>query len=458
MASQNSAGSWARVMVLLAVIVGGLAAVLWLVAVQPGEAENSAGAPATQGNHGPGSSGQGSSGQGSSLALSPNGLKNIGYHPLVVELAAYQKFLTLPAIVVERPGRSQLHITAPLTGIVTKIRAVTGEAIEAEQPLFELQLTHEELVAAQRDLLRTAENLDVVHSEIQRLQQLEAGVVAGRRLLEQQYEQQKLAASLHAERQALLLHGVSAEQIEEILRTRTLFRSLTVRAPPHRHEADGCTCEHLFIIQRLNIAQGQQVEVGSELAMLADHCELHIEALAFADDAGIIRQAARTDHTLSARVLTDQASAPEIRGLQVHYVADKIDVVSRAFKVFIRLPNEIVHQREATNGRRYIEWRYKPGQRLQILVPAETWPQQLVLPTTAVVEEGAEAYVYRQNGDHFDQVPVHVVHRDQQAVVVANNGALFPGDVVAGQGAYQMHLALRNQSGPAIDPHAGHNH
>ncbi len=100
----------------------------------------------------------------------------------------------------------------------------------------------------------------------------------------------------------------------------------------------------------------------------------------------------------------------------------------------------------------------QPGQRLQIHVPIETWQDQLVLPTTAVVDESAEAYVYRQNGDYFDQVSVHILHRDQKAVVIANNGALFRGDIIAGDGAYLMHLALKNHAGGGIDPHAGHNH
>jgi hypothetical protein len=35
---------------------------------------------------------------------------------------------------------------------------------------------------------------------------------------------------------------------------------------------------------------------------------------------------------------------------------------------------------------------------------------------------------------------------------------LFPDDVVAGEGAYQIHLALKNKAGGGIDPHAGHQH
>jgi hypothetical protein len=66
--------------------------------------------------------------------------------------------------------------------------------------------------------------------------------------------------------------------------------------------------------------------------------------------------------------------------------------------------------------------------------------------------------VYRQNGDHFDRVPVHIEHRDQTSVVVANDGSLFPGDTVAGTGAYLIHQALKNKAGGGVDPHAGHNH
>ena len=81
-----------------------------------------------------------------------------------------------------------------------------------------------------------------------------------------------------------------------------------------------------------------------------------------------------------------------------------------------------------------------------------------MLPVDAVIDEGAENYVYRRNGNHFDRVPVHEEFKDREYVVIANDGALFPGDVVAGTGAYQIHIALKNKSGGGPDPHAGHNH
>lgn len=394
----------------------------------------------------------------SSIELSANGLKNIGFRPVTIELGAYTRRIDVPAMVVERPGRTQMQISAPLTGVVTRIFPVEGAAVGPGSPLFEVRLTHEELVASQSNLIRTAENLDVVNREIARLESLSEGIVAGKRILEQQYEKQKLEASLRAERQALLLHGLSEEHVEAILQDRELFRKLTVRAPEHSHESEACRMDHYFHVQSLPIKSGQQVQAGQVLGVLADHCELYIEGRAFEDDALRLRQAAREGWPISASLLVGDRETDRIDGLKLLYLADHVDAQSRAFRFYLALPNEVVLEQESPGGHRFLEWRFKPGQRMELHVPVEQWEERIVLPVEAVVDEGAETYVYQQNGDHFDRVAVHVEQRDQSSVVIANNGAVFPGDVVAARGAYEMHLALKNKAGGGIDPHAGHNH
>jgi hypothetical protein len=42
--------------------------------------------------------------------------------------------------------------------------------------------------------------------------------------------------------------------------------------------------------------------------------------------------------------------------------------------------------------------------------------------------------------------------------VIVSDGSLFPGDKVALVGAQQLQIALKNKSGGAPDPHAGHSH
>jgi multidrug efflux pump subunit AcrA (membrane-fusion protein) len=392
------------------------------------------------------------------IELSESALRNVGFQPMKIELTTFVKTTTLPAMVVERPGRSQIHITAPLTGVVTKIVPIQGAAIEQGSPMFEIRLTHEELVTAQSNLIRTAENLDVVSREIARLQAIGEGVIVGKRILEQEYEKQKLEASLRAERQSLLLHGLKVDDVESILRDRKLFQLITVNAPAHGHEGDACREDHLYHVQELPVKLGQQVDAGQVLCVLADHCELYVEGRAFEDDAANLREAARKGWEVSASLLVGDRAANAIEGLKLLYLADHVDPQSRAFKFYLRLPNQIALDQTDPSGIRFLDWRFKPGQRMELRVPVQQWENRIVLPVEALVDEGAETYIYQQNGDHFDRVPVHVEYRDQRSVVIANDGAVFPGNIVAARGAYQMHLALKNKSGGGLDPHAGHSH
>lgn len=389
------------------------------------------------------------------IELSEQALKNIGYQPIAVALGSYERCTTFPGIVVERPGKSQISVAAPLTGIVTASLVIQGEAVAADSPLFEIRLTHEELVAAQGDYLVSAEALDVVNAEIARLESVAEGVIAGRRIVEQKYERQKLEAKLRAQRQALLLHGLSKEQVDKILSARELLQSLTIRAPSH--DCPTCHSDHPYHIQSLIAQVGQQVTAGDTLAILADHCELYIEGTAFDVDTEHLRHALEVHTPVSADIIVGAQREHKVDGLGLLYVANQVDRESRALHFYVQLMNEVVLDREE-GGHRFVQWQFNPGQRVEINLPVEKWSDRIVVAADAVVSEGAETYVYRQSGDHFDRVPVHVEYRDKKAAVIANDGSVILGEVIAGHGAFQIHVALKNQTGGGIDPHAGHSH
>ncbi|MDX1962024.1 MAG: efflux RND transporter periplasmic adaptor subunit [Pirellulales bacterium] len=395
---------------------------------------------------------------GNSLEISANGLKNIGFRPHTIKLEDFERKLTLPALIVERPGHSQVQIPAPLTGVVTKVHIIEGSAVEPGSPLFDVRLTHEEVVVAQREFLRSAENLDVINREIKRLESAGDGALAGKRLLEQQYDKQKLEASMKAERQALLLHGINEAQIEDVLKTRQLLQSITIYAPAHQHTSEDCPEDHLFHIQKLSVKQGQHLTAGQELCVLADHCELYVEGKAFETDAEAMRRAIGVGSNITASLKSSGKENSLIPNLKLLYMANHVDPETRSFQFYLSLPNAIESTRKTKSGQQFIQWKYRPGQRLELLIPVEKWTDRIVLPVEAVVEEGAENYVFQQNGDHFDRIAVHVEYRDIANVVIENDGTLFPGDLVAAKGAYQMQLALKNKAGGGIDPHAGHNH
>jgi len=393
------------------------------------------------------------------IELSEQARRSIGLRVGEVSLTTFRRTISVPGLVVERRGRSKLTIIAPMTGCVTKILATEGEAVAPQQALFEIRLTHEELVQAQAELLKTTEEVDVVRREISRLEGIgPEGIVAVRTILERKYELQKLEAVRTAQRQALLLHGLSEAQVEEIQTTRTLLGTLVVRAPAATEPTPGSLGRVTLLVQELAVERGQHVTAGETLAILADHETLLVEGEAFEQDLPQISRAAATDQPVVAILESRAGPEQRIEDLPIAYVANRIDSDSRTLHFYVRLPNEIVRDTHGDGEPRFVEWRYKPGQRLQLEVPVEEWADRIVLPGEAVAQDGVENYVFLASGDHFDRRAIHVEHRDPRWVVVASDGAVSPGDRVALSAAQQLQLALKNKSGGAIDPHAGHQH
>ncbi|MHB8898950.1 MAG: efflux RND transporter periplasmic adaptor subunit [Thermoguttaceae bacterium] len=396
--------------------------------------------------------------EAAAITLSRQARGNIGLRTEKVELKPFERTISVPGIVVERPGWSVLEVTAPMTGVVTRVYPIEGEAVEPGQSLFEVRLTHEDLLQLQTEFLRTIEELDVIGREVARLEKASSdGIIAGKTLLERKYEQQKQEAALKAQRQALLLHGLSQEQVDTIVAERSLLQSLTIYAPlPAATEA---AAKHPLQVQQLEANQGKHVTAGDTLCTLVDYGELYIEGRAFEQDIHAVNQAAIAAAEVSA-VLGAASTAEEetVEGLRILYLSDKVDSEARALHFYLQLSNRVLREDKSRDGRRFVYWQFKPGQRTQIRVPVEQWKDRIVLPVEAVAQDGAEAYVFEANDDHFDRRPVHVEYRDRDWVVIANDGALKVGTTVAASAAHQVQLALKSKSGGGFDPHAGHNH
>jgi cobalt-zinc-cadmium efflux system membrane fusion protein len=203
---------------------------------------------------------------------------------------------------------------------------------------------------------------------------------------------------------------------------------------------------------------GQAVSAGQDLCVLVNHELLYIEALAFEQDASFVLRAQEKHWPMQAVLNSNGDTHDELNDLQIEFVASNIDVQSRTLKFYLPVRNELLRDETDAAGRRYIMWKYRPGQRMTLRVPVEKFDQQIVVPVDAVADDGAESFVFLENGDGFDQVAVHVLHRDRHSIVIANDGSLFPGDRIAMKSAHQIQMAIRNQTVGGIDPHAGHSH
>ena len=423
--------------------------------------------------------------ESTSLELTPQARKNIGLTEdkvIPVKLQAFTRTLTIPAIVVEMPGKTRVKVVAPMTGIITNVNVIAGEAVQPGRELFKIRLTHEDLVQAQTDFLKTLGELDVEDKEIARIKEItDKGVIAGKVLLEREYAKEKLEAILKAQREALLLHGFSEGQVDQIRDSRRLIKEHQVYAP-QLHDQSGevqlpnmaiqrisapapgsqgtVNARHksIFIVQSLNISKGDFVQAGDTLCVLADYSDLYLKGQAFEQEADELTRCLENGWSVEAIQEINNKNKELIKNLQIDYLDNQIETDARIFSVYVDLPNTIEHENVRSDGERFITWRFKPGQRMQLRIPVETWKKQIVVPVEAIATEGAESFVFQENGDHFDRRPVHVLYKDQLWAVIQNDGAIFPGDKIALTGAHQMQMALKNKAGGAVDPHAGHNH
>ncbi|TWU43588.1 hypothetical protein Poly51_63100 [Rubripirellula tenax] len=446
----------------------------------------------------------GGSGQSiTSLELSPQAMMNLGLTSEFlrpVELSTYRRSTTVPAVVVAKPGRSSIIVSSPLNGVVTHVHAVTGEAVMPGDLLFEVRLTYEDLVETQTSYLKTISELEVEDREISRLEQAtQSGAISGKQLLERRYEKGKLEAYAKSQREALRMHGLSDRQVDSIGTEGKLLRELKIVAPDvdthdhheelrlsqisaipvsftqsmppsilpelkssdhdqsHDHTHNHSHGKNALVIDDLQVHKGQAIFAGEKLCSLSDYTQLFIEGKAFENDIAAITKAVERNWTVDA-VLSGSSGKEYVRDLKLVFVSNSIDPESRTLSMFVELPNETVRDETNGDGQRFLSWKYRLGQRMELRVPVEEWDDQIVLPVDAVVKDGADWFVFQQNGKVFTRVPVHVRYRDQNAVVIANDGSVYPGDVVAFTAAHQMQMAIKNKSGGGADPHAGHTH
>ena len=143
--------------------------------------------------------------EATSLMLTPQSRLNLGLtdeYLKPVELTTYSRAITVPAVIVPKPGRSQIVVASPLNGVVTHVHAVTGEAVLPGELLFEIRLTYEDLVETQTLYLKTLSELEVENREITRLEQAtQSGAISGKSLLERRYAKEKLEAHLRSLRE-----------------------------------------------------------------------------------------------------------------------------------------------------------------------------------------------------------------------------------------------------------------
>lgn len=402
------------------------------------------------------------------LKLTAQGRKNLDLQAAPARPQTYVRTIQIPGTIVHRPGRTDRGVTSPAVGVVVGVHAFPGDTVSPGTKLFTLRLFSEYLQNTQTELFKATRETQLLNEQKARIEGLaQTGAVAGNRLIEIEQQLSRQAGLIQAYRQDLLTRGLAPDQIEKV-ETGQFVTTIDVVAPPPlasmseptpaiqpvaltSSESNG----PLYEVQELSVELGQTVQAGQSLATLADHTSLFIEGHAFKSEATNLERAAQNGWPLRIEFAEDDAESwPAIEQIfAIRHLSNSVDEESRTFSFYVPLVNQSrSYQRD---GERFVVWRFRPGQRVRLHVPVEEIPDVFVLPSGAVVRDGAEAYVFQQNGNLFDRLPVHVVHEDRTSVVVANDGSVKPGLFLAQGSAASLNRILKAQaaSGVRADVH-----
>lgn len=402
------------------------------------------------------------------LKLTEQGRKNLGLVAKPAKPQVYLRTLQIPGTVVHRPGVTDRGVTSPAVGVVVSVHAFPGDIVAPGTKLFALRLFSEYLQNTQSELFKATRETELLREQYARIEgPAQAGAVAGSRLIELQNQLRRQDALMQAYRQDLLTRGLTPEQIDQVT-AGTFVSTIDIVAPPPVASAapsadvqpvaflaEEGTSGPLYEVQELNVELGQQVQAGQSLATLADHTSLYIEGHAFKSEATALERATQNEWPVEVEFAEDDAASWPAIGepFRIRHLANSIDPESRTFDFYVPLTNQSrTYEKE---GQPFVVWRFRPGQRVRLQVPVEEFPDVLVLPAEAIVREGPEAYVFQQNGDLFNRLPVHVLHEDRTRIVVANDGSVKPGLYLAQNSAASLNRVLKAQaaSGVRADVH-----
>jgi cobalt-zinc-cadmium efflux system membrane fusion protein len=425
------------------------------------------------------------------VKLSEQAQRNLRLIVKKTPLTTYWRKIYLPGTVVDKPGHSDRGIPAPIAGVITNVYAVPGKTVHAGDELFLLRLVSESFQTSQMELFKSTRELEIVQKERKRLESIPAGAVPATKFLELEYQRDRLKVLIQAHRQDLQTRQLTAPQIADIENGK-FVTEIVIRMPDrlgkhHQHSSDplpipprpplskggqgGGTSTNdgdplpvpiaqpvEYEVQELKVNLGDHVQAGQMLAYLADHRYLYIEGRALKQEVRQLAQAAKEGWPVEAEFSDDDdASGDRLTDLSIEFLGNTMDAAGLTLPVYVPFANP---QREyVRQGRTYHTGNYRPGQKVLLKVAVAQMPDVFVLPTAAVVREGADAYVFRQNGSSFDRKAVHVLLEDTDVVVIENDGSIIPGNYIAHNAAVALNRALKaSQAEGGGGGHDHHNH
>ena len=386
----------------------------------------------------------------SKVIVNEQAQQNLGLTAKPLKAQTYWKSIQVPGMVVDRPGLSDRSIVAPAAGVIARIARVPGDTVRPGEVLFTFKLLSEPLHLTQTELFKATLDIKLARAQLKLLVS-SAGAVSEARIIEVENQILRLQVAVKAYRQELLNRSFSPALIDGVAEG-TFVNEIAIVVPSRPDDAiarpgSEKVVPPVYEVQELKVEPGQQVQAGQTLCLIANHQKLAVEGRAFRDETPLLEKSVTERWPVEVDFEEDPAAGwGEItQAFRIRQMANTIDPMNRTFAFMLPLENEsrVVDD----EGRKQTLWRFRPGQKVRLLVRVEEVKNVFVLPADAVARDGAEAFVFTQNVNTFERVSVRVLLQDRQQVVLANDGSLPLGSFVVQGGAAQLNRMVKAGGG-----------
>ncbi|WP_166822518.1 efflux RND transporter periplasmic adaptor subunit [Thalassoroseus pseudoceratinae] len=404
------------------------------------------------------------------IVLSDQAIDNLGLTAKSVKPQTYWKSIQVPGMVIDRPGRSDLGVVSPVDGVVSQINNFPGDTVQAGDVLYTIRLLSETLHRTQSDLFKATQDIELAEATRKRLKSA-SNALPESRIIEVDNQITRLQVSVRAYRQELATRGLTPDQIDQVAQGE-FVREIDVVVPSQPSESNPPKPQPIiqtaadetelrpvatFEVEECEVELGHRVEAGQVLCLLANHQLLSVEGRAFRDETQLLERSAKEGWPVDIDFQENEAADwPPIEQIfPIRYIANNIDPVNRTFGFRMPLKNEsrVVQHEDGVQ----LLWRFRPGQKVRILVRVERLDDVFVLPSDAVTRDLAEAFVFTQNVNTFERKPVRILAEDRLHTVIANDGSVIPGTYVVQNGAAQLNRMTKSRTGNDL-PEGYHIH
>ncbi|MFM2009350.1 MAG: hypothetical protein RIR02_1300 [Pseudomonadota bacterium] len=301
--------------------------------------------------------------------------------------------LRLAGSAVTPPNRMEV-VSTPAAGVVQALLVNSLENVKAGQTIARIHSP--DLLQWQRDYVQQFTQLEMITKKAERDESLlSEGIISAGRAQETRNHLQQARVAVQERAQMLKLAGLSESAIARLNNPSGLTPVIDIRS-----SAGGSVLEWM-------VTPGQRVEAGAPLAKVARAGELWLELQA-------------------SRAQGEQIAVGDVVKTKSCKQSGKVLAIATQ----VSESNQLVMVRASLPG---ADKCLKPGQYLEATISNKTPPASgWSLPSTALVRNGSNEFVFVRNAEGVQAIPVTVVSRAIDQVIV--QGALTAKQSIAVQG------------------------